>query len=482
MKYLEMVAKAQLVLDSLTGDKKKGDQIWELVKSGEMKGLTQKPEEFESLMVGMIKAAVSNPKIMPSDFFSAFKYGRSAMYGWDEEFITQFLPTLIGEMKSGSGGGGGGGGTGGPGNALMSMYQAIVSGQMPKSSADEFLALGLLKDKDYQPMEGTAVGKVSAEGVTGTKEFMRNPYKWVQDVLMPALEAKYGHDQEKIIAEVSRLFRTRTAGAVAILQAVQGSEFAGDASRMEKDARLQRLAMPGGLNATVSELLAHDPTIVMEAFHKQWSSMLEALGSPLVYPAMDAINRITGVFTSIARLAGEHPEGVKIFFEAVIALAVTLGGLGLAALAALLAPLVGTGGLIFALVTALTALAAVNWGSISAGFNSIRASLSGLIDSMNQKFPALKKLDEFFGLDHPQQSPKNRIDDGFGALKQPMMFTPGSNQPKPQPISLSLNVDGRTLAQVMSEQLESLYGFPTTAPSSNGWQGFRSPDDNKYAT
>jgi hypothetical protein len=41
-----------------------------------------------------------------------------------------------------------------------------------------------------------------------------------------------------------------------------------------------------------------------------------------------------------------------------------------------------------------------------------------------------------------------------------------------QPISLSLNVDGRTLAQSMSEQLEELYEHATGAPSYNGQSHF----------
>jgi len=39
----------------------------------------------------------------------------------------------------------------------------------------------------------------------------------------------------------------------------------------------------------------------------------------------------------------------------------------------------------------------------------------------------------------------------------PMRFDPGTSKTKVTPISLSLNVDGRTLAQSISEQLEQLY-------------------------
>jgi hypothetical protein len=50
-----------------------------------------------------------------------------------------------------------------------------------------------------------------------------------------------------------------------------------------------------------------------------------------------------------------------------------------------------------------------------------------------------------------------------------MRFDPGNKGTlKAQPITLSLNVDGRTLAQTLSDQLEYLYEHPTGAPSYDG--------------
>jgi hypothetical protein len=55
-----------------------------------------------------------------------------------------------------------------------------------------------------------------------------------------------------------------------------------------------------------------------------------------------------------------------------------------------------------------------------------------------------------------------------GNRAQPMSFLQGPPQTqKPQQISLSLSVDGRTLAQTISEQLSDLLNFPTGAPSAN---------------
>jgi hypothetical protein len=65
--------------------------------------------------------------------------------------------------------------------------------------------------------------------------------------------------------------------------------------------------------------------------------------------------------------------------------------------------------------------------------------------------------------------PQNQSFTGQGLKAQPMTFLQGPQQsPKPQQISLSLSVDGRKLAQTLSENLSDLMNFPTGAPAANG--------------
>ncbi len=64
----------------------------------------------------------------------------------------------------------------------------------------------------------------------------------------------------------------------------------------------------------------------------------------------------------------------------------------------------------------------------------------------------------------------------------PTSFDPGTNRTKATPISLSLNVDGRTLAQSISEQLEYLYEHATGAPSYDGSRRFIPADGGMMGT
>ena len=73
------------------------------------------------------------------------------------------------------------------------------------------------------------------------------------------------------------------------------------------------------------------------------------------------------------------------------------------------------------------------------------------------------------------------FEDRFNALKHKTMFEPGTGgKLAAQPIALSLNVDGRTLAQVVSEQLEYLYEQSTGAPLRNGLANAPRGDNSSF--
>jgi hypothetical protein len=56
----------------------------------------------------------------------------------------------------------------------------------------------------------------------------------------------------------------------------------------------------------------------------------------------------------------------------------------------------------------------------------------------------------------------------------------GGGAPKAvlQPLSLNLNIDGRTLAQAVSTALMAVHGFPGHAPAADGLSQFMSGDHN----
>jgi hypothetical protein len=170
MQHLDEISKANMVLNAVKGGGK--DQVWELVKSLEQKGLTYKPEEFSSYVNTMTKVIeATGGKVTPEMFMSTFKYGRTSMLGWDEGFVGGALPRLMQSMATGGGGGGSGGG--GPGNALMSAFAKVVQGQMPKTAAEEFERMGLTPG-GVKHITGSAESQLPG-GIAGRDQFMANP-------------------------------------------------------------------------------------------------------------------------------------------------------------------------------------------------------------------------------------------------------------------------------------------------------------------
>jgi hypothetical protein len=412
-RYLETVTKSNAILNALNGGKGAGgtDQVWSLVKALEEKGLTANPALFQSYVDQMTKAVVaSGGRVTPQMFFSAFKYGRTAMLGWNEEFVTQYLPRLIQSWS-----GGGGSGTGGPGNALMSAFTKVVQGQMSLKGAQAFEHYGLGK---AHHIRGSSSAQID---VKGAQQFAGSPYRWAQDVEVPALgqhginlraarealgplatqnfktseeflaavEAKgkaeggLNKDVFKIIQAISQQFQVRTASSAITQMVLQGGALLGDLSPFEKDARLQREAFDQRMS--YDELIKHDYATMMVAFHEQWKSLGQVVGQPLTDaggPVLKVLASVTHLMNETSQLAGAHPEGVKVAIEIIAALGASLLVTGLVALAAAIAPLLGLGAILAGVAAGFAALAAINWGAITSGLASAASGIVSFIHSL----------------------------------------------------------------------------------------------------
>jgi hypothetical protein len=427
------------------------------------------------------------------------------MLGWDETFIGQYLPRLIQSM---SGGGGSGSGTGGPGNALMSAFAKVVQGQMPKKAADEFERLGLAKVEHIEGSSQSIVkgiisgdshlkggfrgkaGQVKIGGIEGADLFIKNPYEWVQSVLMPHLKEHGITKQEDIIKEISQLFPVRTASQVITEMGLQGRFALGAQSQFEKDAAQARQSM--GAEKAYGELSANDPNVIMASFWAQWKAMTEAIGSVIVGPAMEGMKAITSIFTTIAQFAGAHPEGVKIAAEGIAVLGVALIALGGGALLAAIGPLIGAGGLIFGLVAALGALAAFNWSSITSaigtfiddlrrikdGLSNLFKTPSGPIDFGTRPSTAPPGTMDFGGRPSITTPPGPTMDFGTGSPKlekQSWNAIPPPKNERPIVLSSVINLDGQTIADNTQRAIASSIEHPTTAAYADGsryaWDG-----------
>lgn len=372
MSHLDMVSKANSVLNSVKGGGT--DQVWDLVKALENKGLTSDSGQFESYINTMTKVTeATGGKVTPANFMSTFKYGRTAMLGWDEAFIGGALPRSIQSMSSGSGGAGG---SGGPGNALMSAFAKVVQGQMPKTAAEEFDRMGLAPGGAAH-IKGSSDAQLPG-GVLGRNQFMANPYEWVQKTLMPALATKGITSQNEIIAQISKMFPVRTASQVIGEYALQGRYHEGENSPFEKDISQSKGAMD--LAMSFPELMKNDYPAIMKAFHQQFETLLQVLGSPLVQPGgpvLRAMAGITSAINAMSQFAMAHPEGLKLAMEVLAGGAVFMVIAGIAALGAAVFAIAGAPAILIALAAGIAAFGAIHFDADWLKSDSMSVAING---------------------------------------------------------------------------------------------------------
>jgi hypothetical protein len=419
-------------------------------------------------MLKVIQA--SNGKITAAAFRSAMQYGRVAALGWDESFIAGPLGRMIQEYTTS---GGGGGGAGGPGNALMSMNQALIPGRMTKEAAAAWAGIG------FNNMKGQGLTQEEGRDLAQT-----NPYEWVQKYLMPALAAKGITDQNAIIGKISELFGIRTAAGIVSNMALGGSYHlpgvnaeGAPNSPFEKDIALQKVAEGKG---AYGRLIKEDYPMIMEAFNKQWENLLQIIGGQLMAPGgpvISALSGLVGALSSINNFFAEHPKVVDGLLIALAGLAAAFAAFAVSA-AITVMTMLAPGGLIVVaiagLVASLVTLAAVNWDKLKVAADGIVyfTNIMGTAMRMLGLLPKLPKGAEGVNPNiHPQRY--DSVPDS-GPRLLPANFNPGSEK-KPVLLRLTtnLNVDGHLLATAVSEGLEDLYEHPTNAPQASGWDHFR---------
>lgn len=315
IQYMPTVQKMQGVLGNLLG-KNAGDEAYTIAKALEMKGAVKDPALFKMQADMMTKAIIAaGGKVGGNDFLSAFKYGRAATTGWNDEFAYTILPTLIQEMKTR---GGSGGGAGGPGNALMSMYSAVVGGTVPQKSLKVWEKLGLLDPSKIVWTKTHSAKGVEPGGIVGSAMFQANPFQWTQEVLTPALiKAGYktpGQQKEAL----QYLFPNRTAGFVATQMVEQPWKF-------HRDQGLIKGAM--GINA-YDTLLKTDPMMAEQALSAQWKSLQAKLAFTILPQLISGFTMLSGGLTSISEWATKNPVKVKALMWAFVGLsaAMAIGG------------------------------------------------------------------------------------------------------------------------------------------------------------
>ncbi|MEY9460576.1 hypothetical protein ABH973_000989 [Bradyrhizobium ottawaense] len=244
-----------------------------------------------------------------------------------------------------------------------------------------------------------------------------------------------------------------------------------------------------GLGADSAFNLLQDKSVSgnLTALSNAWSNLLTAVAGPQSEKVVTVLQEITSVINSMRGMVTSETAKaiggivgqlgsviVEIDKFAVNALVKITGVNSLfSTLGAVPWEQIRTGLASFS--AGVTGLAGIAWEKMSAMFDGIKNAISSFIDALDN---ILGKIGWMFGFGNNKVPGIEDHSPHRDPMKHPMMFMPGSGQSKARPLSIALNIDGRTLAQAVSDQLESLYGFPTVAPSPDGSGRYFAGDHN----
>lgn len=312
-----MLAKMKFGLESVMGEghASKFEQMFQsAIKVTELRGALVDREtghidtaKFSNALNMMTQAYVaSGGLVKPQDYLAAIKTGGvSAKMMTPEMFFFG-----LGHFMQESGGSR-------TGTAAMSMFQNWAMGRMPQRIAERMAGLGLLDPSAIHYGKTGHITGVDPEGIIRSKEFTENPFKYVNDVVVPILKQK-GFKGDDLNMQLASLFGIRTASNLSD-QFVREQKIADlYTERAKKAAGITGLYDAGGRTMAGKEL-------DLEA---KFANLKLELGQKILPLAIRGLELLIGVLDHVTKFAKEFPGLTKMIVVATAAISglLMLGG------------------------------------------------------------------------------------------------------------------------------------------------------------
>jgi hypothetical protein len=248
-------------------------------------------------------------------------------------------------------------------------------------------------------------------------------------------------------------------------------------------AERDRMKQGFGAGDSFNTFMNKDVSANLLALSNAWNNLLTAVAGPNSENVIAILHKLTGAINYMTQQVNQtDPQTITKIAEAIGVLGVAMTGAGAVAILAALGPAGWVAGI------------AIGLAATAAAFPKVREALVAIPTALNDAIDfvvkalgtvasriaeAINKLGHSI-LGSAEGIAKGGAGGAGGNYDQmgnptgaPMRFVPGTDgKLKAQPISMSLNVDGRTLAQAISEQLEYLYEHQTGASAADGSRGY----------
>lgn len=472
-----------------------GDDLAKFLRAGELGGRLTDPKTHQAAIGEVNKFLDLSAKVMsathgmvsPNTLLGMTQQAGFSMRGQDEKgFMTQAIMAQA---------------MGGPraGTALLSLYNQVATGKMTKPAALGMVDIGLLKKNEVTSDHGKVLiadsGKKRLGALLG-----KSPLDFIETVIAN-LEKRGIHDPQEQMRRVANAMSRQTSQRFVTEGMMNLQQIKAELGRMG-----QGLGGGAGADLTMQKSVGAN----QKALQNAWDNFWMAVVGPNAENTIATLRMLTDTINNFTKyIRTVDPNTLKNIAIGIGALMLALTGAGAATMLAALGP---AGWIVLgvaAVVGAMHALSQVNWSAIGDAISNFvksavdwlkhpfshftaadaKALGGGGIESMGVKpntnpfgfsaedarklgggdSPATVKPNPF-GFT-PEDARKLGGDGSEIFGKTPgkgSMFSPGISTQKEKPIALSLNVDGRTLAQAVSEQLALLSEHNTNAPDFNG--------------
>ena len=298
-KALEMgdtLARGQVVMQSMVGKDKAGEQSRKFFKGLDTLGKNQSPDEVRQLYDGYIKAqGVEGNDMDLGDLFTVAKMSKSAGATLDNRFLMATAPGLMQDMGSAR-----------LGTSLGSSMSQVIGGRATANSKEAQEKYGLRDKKG---------------NFKNSNEIMSNPFDYAMNRLIPALEKKGVdvNDNVAVTKATSALFSNQLVGDLFNKMITQREQYKAKNDQYQKAPGL----------AAAEELPKRDPFVAAEGFLAQLRNMAASLSEP-VFPL--ATSALTGLSGAMGRFAKQFSEDTGLVQAAKVgggtAVASAAGALG----------------------------------------------------------------------------------------------------------------------------------------------------------
>ena len=316
---LPIISRIQAVLAASSEGQIRGnskDLAYSMAKALDIIGAAQNKKMFDKQAEMMAKVIIATQgRVTPEAFKSAFQYARQAKYRLSNQFKYEILPTLIQENATMHGGGGG---SRGVGPMMAAFYRWSNQGYINRKALPALISLGLVKPSTalQTTTSGTTVGAMKDADLAAA-----NPFLWVQKVLVPALQRKYGHmTKDQLMKHVGEITRGNQLASNLI------AEFAYKPVNFTRDQRNIR----GTLSTTEAYRLAlsHDPNTIQKAFGAQWENFKTAFTVSLVPVLVKVLGTLANGLNHLATWMHKNAGAAKAMAYGLTALftAMLVGG------------------------------------------------------------------------------------------------------------------------------------------------------------